>query len=100
MTTREAPSYTPDAILTVKEAAEYLKLSQSTIRSFCNLDEDQPDRIPNWRIGTSIRIPFWGLLIWIGNRSGSGPPPTAPSKKPRHRRMMRAPKPRRILAKR
>ncbi len=100
MTTREAPSYAPDAILTVKEAAEYVKLSQSTIRSLCHIDAGDPDRIPHTRIGNSIRIPYWPLLLWLFQRSGGELPPVGPSKPPRRRRIMRTPKPRRIVAKR
>ncbi len=77
MTTREAPSYAPDAILTVKEAADYVKLSQSTIRSLCHIDAGDPDRIPHTRIGNSIRIPYWPLLLWLFQRSGGELPPGA-----------------------
>ena len=73
------------AILTVKEAADYVKLSQSTIRSLCHIDAGDPDRIPHTRIGNSIRIPYWPLLLWLFQRSGGELPPVGPSKPPRRR---------------
>ena len=59
-------------ILTPAEAAPILKLHPQTVRQLCNLPEGAAGRIPNFRpTSKDIRIPYWGLLEWVAERSGS-----------------------------
>ncbi|MGD8584423.1 MAG: helix-turn-helix domain-containing protein [Chloroflexota bacterium] len=51
-----------DDILTVQEAAEYLKLAQSTIYRLC-----QNNQLPARKIGGAWRLSRRGLDEWIAN---------------------------------
>lgn len=88
-----------DAILNVEQAAAFLEVSPSQVRHACKLVDGHPDRIPNFRMGKHIRIPFWGLLEWIARRSGAGMP-SAPSGEHRPARMLRSTRSRRLIRKR
>jgi hypothetical protein len=89
----ESPAYAHTAILNVEEVAAYLRMSAATVRHYCHLVEGQPDRMPNFRMGKAIRIPFWGLQEWIARRSGCGLPA------PEARRIIKS-KPRRTARRR
>ena len=91
----EKPRYAIDDILNVAQAAEYVRVSEPTLRAYCHLAEGVPDRVPHFRMGTSIRIPFWGLLQWISRRAGVG----LPSYERSDHRKMRS-KPRRLTRRR
>ena len=72
--------YQPDDILSVEQAAEYLKVSESTVRAHCKLDQGEPDRLPNFRMGEragAIKIPFWALVNWVAQRAGCSMPPAS-----------------------
>ena len=83
MAQQVAPAYMQEDILSVAEAAAYLRVSEPTVRQLCHLVEGEADRIPNFRLGTAIRIPFWGLVNWISRRSGAGLPQAASRSKMR-----------------
>ncbi len=88
-----AAEYTDKDILNVAQAAEYLHVSQATVRQHCAIAHGEPDRLPNFRMGNAIRIPFWGLLGWVASRSGAGlPRASKPSRPPRMIRKNRTPR--------
>ncbi len=76
------PDYDETSILTVEEAAAFIKAAPSTVRGFCRLTKDQPDYLPNFKLGTHFRIPYHGLLAWVSKRSGVTMP-SAPAKRRR-----------------
>jgi hypothetical protein len=85
--------YAPSDILSVEQAAAYLDVSEATVRAHCKLVPGEPDRIPNFRMGEragAIKIPFWGLLGWIAQRSGCPVPAGGGAAQLKRRRMMKA----------
>lgn len=92
--------YSPESILNVAEAAEFMGVSQAQVRGACHLNEGSPGRMPHFRMGKHIRIPFWGLIGWIAAQSGAAMPVLA-SKSYQNGRMLRTNrKPRRLTRKR
>lgn len=71
---RASPEYKERDILTVDQAAKFLQLSPATVRHYCHLAEGLPERIPHFRLGSAIRIPYWALLRWVAERSGTNVP--------------------------
>ncbi|HEO8421710.1 DNA-binding protein [Niallia circulans] len=54
-----------DQILTIKEAADYLKVSVPTIRNMISSKE-----IPFFQRGQIIRLNRWDVQKWLRNNSG------------------------------
>lgn len=66
----EPVTYSDDAILTVGEAARYLRIGTSTAYKLTQLKPDCPDHLPTMRIGRIVRIPFWALKLYVSRQSG------------------------------
>lgn len=67
----ETATYPDDKILTVEEAAKYLRISTSTAYKLTQLAEHCPDRLPCLRVGRIVRIPFWGLKQYVARQANA-----------------------------
>lgn len=69
-------SYTDQDVLTIPEAAEYLRVSQTTVYKHLKLLPDDPERIPSVNIGRRHVIVFWQLREWLAAQAGMTAPAT------------------------
>lgn len=62
--------YTDQDVLTIEEAAHYLRVGVSTLYRQVNLDEHCPERIPTIRVGRRRLVVFWQLKAWQAAQVG------------------------------
>ena len=71
---QEFVTFPDDAMLSVKELAQYLHIGQENAYELV-----KEGSVPSVRFGRLYRIPFWGLKDHIVNQAGvSAPPKTTP----------------------
>lgn len=67
--------YTDQDVLTIEEAAHYLRVSAATVYKRIALDQTCPERIPSLHLGRRRVIVFWQLKAWIAAQVGIPVPP-------------------------
>jgi hypothetical protein len=66
--------WTDQDVLTVEEAAAYMRIGVSTLYRQLVLDASCPDRVPSVRVGRRRLIVFWQLRAWMAAQAGMPAP--------------------------
>lgn len=70
--------YTDQDVLTVEEAAAYLRVSTATVYKRVALAQTCSDRIPSISLGRRRVIVFWQLKAWLAEQGGMPAPAVLP----------------------
>ena len=65
----EMAEHLPD-VMTLHEAALFLRISENTLRERTRRQEDDPERVPHLRIGPRYLFPRSVLERWMWERAG------------------------------
>ena len=70
--TREIVTFPDDALLTVEEAANYLRIGRTTAYEMA-----RDETFPVMKLRGQFRIPYWSLKLWVATEAGTTYPQPA-----------------------
>lgn len=70
--------YTDQDVLTIEEAARYLRIGVSTLYRQAALAPSCPERVPSVRVGRRRLFVFWQLKAWMAAQAGMAMPASLP----------------------